>query len=134
MFSQKHLGLKHISHLKGLKLAEDIRAENIKVLIRADILETLHQLDVISGAKGKPIAIKTPFGWAVFGDKYVWKSNINHISVNCLSILSGEDLNNTLRSFGKMESEIIKISDENGLFQDYKNCLVCLDSTTVYKE
>ena len=38
------------------------------------------------------------------------------------------------RSFGKMELEIIKISDEDGLFQDEKNYLECLDSMTVYKE
>ena len=54
MFSQKHLGLKHISHLKGLKLAEDIRAENIKVLIRADILETLHRLMSYQEPKENP--------------------------------------------------------------------------------
>ena len=62
------------------------------------------------------------------------KSTINQISVNCLSISSEEDLNNTLRSFWKMDSEIIKVSDEEGLSQDDKNCLARLDSMTVYKE
>ena len=33
-----------------------------------------------------------------------------------------------------MDSEITKVSDEDGLFQDNKNCLVHLDSMTVYKE
>ena len=33
-----------------------------------------------------------------------------------------------------MELEIIKVSDEDGLFQDEKNYLECLDSMTVYKE
>ena len=37
--------------------------------------------------------IKIPFGWAVFGNKYVHNSNINQISVNYLSISSVEDLN-----------------------------------------
>ena len=56
------------------------------------------------------------------------KSNINHVSVNCLSISSKEDLNNTLGSFWKMESEIIKVSDEDGISQNDKNCLAHLDS------
>ena len=133
MPSQKYLGLQYVSHLRGLKLA-DIRAEDIKVLIGADIPEVLHQLDIKSGGKGEPIAIKTPFGWTVFGSKCVCKSKFNQISVNCLSISSEEDLNNTLRSFWKMDSEIIKVSDEGGLSQDDKNCLARLESMTVYKE
>ena len=60
------------------------------------------------------------------------KSNINQISVNCLSISS--EVNNTLRSFWKMDSKIIKVSDEGGLSQDDKNCLAGLDSVTVYTE
>ena len=97
------------------------------MLIGADIPEVFHQLDIKSGDKGEPMVIKTPFGWAVFGSKCVCKSNINQISVNCLSISSEEDLNNTLRSFWKMESEIIKLSDEDGLSQDDKNYLARLD-------
>ena len=38
MISQKYLGLQHVSHLKGLKLA-DISAEAIKVLIGANTPE-----------------------------------------------------------------------------------------------
>ena len=74
------------------------------------------------------MAIKTPFGWAVFGSKCLCKSNINQISVNCLSISSKEDLHNTLRSFWKMDSEIIKVSDEERLSQNDKNYLTHLDS------
>ena len=108
MPSQKYLGLQYVSHLKGLKLA-NIRAEDIKVLIRADIPEAFHQLGINSGYKGKPIALKTPFGWAVFGSKCVSKSNINQISVNYLAISSKEDFehSNTLKSFWKMDSEIM---------------------------
>ena len=133
MPSQKYLGLQRVSHLEGLKLA-DIRAEDVKVLIGLDIPEAFHQLDIKSGNKGEPIVIKTPFGWAVFGRQGVCKSNIKQISVNCLSISSEEDLNNTLRSFWKMDSEIIKVSDEEGLSQDDKNCLAYLDPMTVHKE
>ena len=120
MPSQKYLGLQHVSNLNGLKIA-DIKAENIKVLIGADIPAAFHQLHIKSGDKGKPIAIKTPLGWAVFGSKCVCKSNVNQISVNCLSISSEEDWNNTLRSFWKMDSEIIKVLAEEGLSQDDKN-------------
>ena len=66
MPSQKYLGLQHVSHLKGLTLV-DTRAEDIKLLIGADIPEAFHQLDIKSGDKGEPVAIKTPFGWAIFG-------------------------------------------------------------------
>ena len=104
------------------------------MLIGADIPDAFHQLDIKSGGKGECIAIKTPFGWEVFGSKGVCKSKFNQISVNCLLISSEEDLNNTLRSFWKMDSEIIKVSDEEGLSQDDKNCLACLESMTVYKE
>ena len=123
MLSQKYLGLQHVSHLKGLKLG-DIRAEDIKVLTGADVLEAFHQLGIKSGDKGEPIAIKTPFGWAVFGSKGVFKSNINQIYVNCLSISSEEDLNNTLKSFWKMNPEIIKTSVEDGLSQDDWHVLI----------
>ena len=67
--------------------------------------------------------IKTLFGWAVFGSECESKSNINQISVNCLSISREEDL-----------SEIIKVSDEDKLSQDDKNCVAHLDSITVYKK
>ena len=86
--------------MKSLKLA-DIRVEDIKVLIGADIPEVFHQLDVKSGDKGEPIAIKKSFDWVVFWSKCVCKSNIKKISVKCLSISSEEDLNNTPRSFWK---------------------------------
>ena len=33
-----------------------------------------------------------------------------------------------------MDSEIIKVSDEDGLYQDHKNWFACLDSIKVYKE
>ena len=33
-----------------------------------------------------------------------------------------------------MDSEIIKVSDEEGLYQDHKNWFACLDSIKVYKE
>ena len=58
------------------------------------------------------------------------KSSINQISVNCLSITSEEDLSNTLRSFWKMDSNIVK----DRLSQDDKNCFTCLDSVAVYME
>ena len=133
MPSQKYHGLQHARHLKSLKLA-DIRAEDIKILIGADVPEAFHQLDIKSGDKGEPVAIKTPFGWAVFGSKGVNKSNVNKIAVNCLSISSEGDLNNTLRSFWKMDSEIIKVAEEDGMSQDDKTCLTQLNQMTVYKE
>ena len=39
-----------------------------------------------------------------------------------------------MEHFWKMDSEIIKVSDEDGLYEDHKNCLAHLDSMTVYKE
>ena len=61
----------------------------------------------------------------------MYKSNFNQISVNFLSLSYEEDLNNTLRSFWKTDSEI-RVSDENGLFQYDKNCLTHLDSVARY--
>ena len=119
--------------MKGLKLTA-IRAEDIKVLIGACISEAFYQLDIKPGDKGEPIEIKRPFGWAVFGSKCVCKSNINQIFLNCLSISSGEDLNNTLRNFWKMDSEIIQVSDGDGLSQDDEKCLAHLDSMAGHKE
>ena len=62
------------------------------------------------------------------------RSNINQTYINCFSISSEEDLSNTLRSFRKMDSKIFKVSDEDRLSRDYKNCLTCLNLMTVYKE
>ena len=106
----------------------------MKVLIGADIPEAFQKLDIQSGDKGEPIVIKTPFGWAVFRSKSVCKSNSDQISVNSLSISIEEDLNNNLRSLWKKESEIIKVSDKDKLFQDDKNWFAHLDSMAVYKE
>ena len=52
--------------------------------------------------------------------------------MNFLSLSYEEDLNNTLRSFWKTDSEIMRVSDENGLSQYDKNCLTHLDSMTRY--
>ena len=84
MHLQKYLGLQHVSH-NGLKLA-DIRAEDIKMLIRAQSTEAFHQLHIKSRDKGEPIGIKTPFGWAEFGSKCACKSNINQTSMNCYNV------------------------------------------------
>ena len=62
------------------------------------------------------------------------RSNINQTYINCFSISSEEDLSNTLRSFRKMDSKIFKVSDEDRLSRDDKNCLACLNLMTVYKE
>lgn len=52
--------------------------------------------------------------------------------MNFLSLSYEEDLNNTLRSFWKTDSEIMRVSDENGLSQYDKNCLTHLDSVARY--
>ena len=63
--SQNCLELQHVSHFKGLKLA-DITAEDIKVLIWADIPGAFHQVDIKLGYKREPIVIKKTVGWSVF--------------------------------------------------------------------
>ena len=56
------------THLDGIDLHE-VNPEDISILIGADVPEAHLQLEVRRGSKGQPLAVKTPFGWCLFGPR-----------------------------------------------------------------
>ena len=54
------------AHLQGLKLS-NVNPSDAMVVIGANVLEVFIQLDIRKGKEGQPLAIQTPFGWAIFG-------------------------------------------------------------------
>ena len=56
------------THLDGIDLHE-ITPEDISILIGGDVPEAHLHLEVRRGSEGQPLAIRTPFGWCLFGPK-----------------------------------------------------------------
>ena len=54
------------THLDGLNL-DAVAPDEIAILIGANAPEALLYTDVRRGNKGQPLAVKTMFGWALFG-------------------------------------------------------------------
>ena len=61
-----HFPVKHWQHVQGLRLP-DCRGRKIELLLGANVLEAVLQLEVRTGSPGDPVAIRTIFGWTLTG-------------------------------------------------------------------
>ena len=56
----------HFTHLDNISI-DPISPDDITLLIGGDEAEVHLPLDVRRGHKDQPLAVKTPFGWTLFG-------------------------------------------------------------------
>ncbi|XP_043246401.1 uncharacterized protein LOC122393959 [Amphibalanus amphitrite] len=61
-----HFPVKHWHHVQGLKLP-DCRGRKVELLLGANVIEAVLQLEVRTGNPGDPVAIRTVFGWTLTG-------------------------------------------------------------------
>ena len=61
-----HFPLKQWRHVQGLKLP-DCRGRKVELLLGANVIEAVLQLEVRTGNPGDPVAIRTVFGWTLTG-------------------------------------------------------------------
>ena len=77
------------THLDGVDLAE-VDPDDVTILIGSDVPEAQMHLQYQRGAEGQPLAVKTPFGWTLFGT-----SRRPDRSVQCGQTQAEEDVVNT---------------------------------------
>ena len=117
-------------YLQGLEIS-DIEAEDIKLLVGADIPSALLATEVKVGKKNMPYATKTPFGWSLFG---MFKQNDNswseiehsyHVSVQ-------NDLQNQVERFWSTEAFGTQFNMENSLSVEDNRALKELEDSTKF--
>ena len=116
-------------HLKGVPLVQPLKG-SVEVLIGADTPEALLHLEYVKGkSKNGPIAVKTVFGWTLFGGR---SSEENSISTNFLSF---EKLEASVERFWEQESYPTTSKLSNALLtKDEKRALSLLKSGTTLVE
>ena len=84
------------THLDGIDL-DAIKPNQIGILIGADVAEALLPVDVRCGSRNQPLAVKTKFGWTLFGGA----SKNSALTINRISVrrISEDEVNNALVSF-----------------------------------
>ena len=114
-------------HLESIPFPEHIGQE-VEVLIGADVPEALLHLEYIKGpSREDPIAVRTLYGWALFGGKNVsFHKEINHLSF--------EKLEESVERFWKQETygTTSKLSPQL-LTKDEKLAIAILERTTSKK-
>ena len=111
-------------HLKLLPISYPIDKE-VGILIGADFPEALLHLDFRKGEKEEPIAVKTLFGWTLFGGK----SGFHRAQAN---FISTESIGRTLEQFWRLESYgTLPLLSPSLLTKDEKLALEILNQTTL---
>ena len=114
-------------YLHGLHLV-NIEANKVTMAIGADVPAALIQLHIRRGKQGQPLAVRTPFGWAIFGSSKTQVDDINEqVSVN-LTFTS--ELNDSVRKFWELDSKMEQHHNEVGLSQQDKECMKKLETNT----
>ena len=124
-----------LKHLKGLGIMS-IASDQIKVLIGADVPEALIPKEVRIGEPKQPIAVLTPFGWAIMGPL---RSNrkaleVSPISVNHIRISPEANLEQQVHKFWSTESFGTEINETLPRSIEDRQALNLLEETIKLKE
>ena len=142
------------THLDGLNI-DEVAEKDITMLIGADLPEALLYSEVRKGNKGQPLALKTMFGWSLFGGSSgcaevhnsavfiredpvqaslpsFWEREEQPPSVFCNLIHTREDLHlhNSLEKFWKQEHRGILPPKDIAMSRDDINSMEILERHT----
>jgi len=89
------------THIHNLPLADPLYhiPGDIDLLLAADILPSILCDSLVSGRVGEPIALKTIFGWVLFGPT----TSAAHLSLTTMCVSTSINLDATLRKFWDLE-------------------------------
>ena len=118
-----------LSHLHGLGIT-DVEPEDVQLLVGADTPSALWCTEVKAGSKNTPLAIKTPFGWAIFGVLEQQTEDNIQTRTYATSIKIDEDLNKKLESFWTTEAFGTKFNEQSSLSIQDQNCIKHLERNT----
>ena len=95
------LDISNCDHLKDIPVT---RAGRIEILIGQDNAQALIPLDVRKGAKGKPFAVRTMFGWSINGPNTETKVSQSVIS----HFMTSRNIENDVNKLWKIENEPLR--------------------------
>ena len=113
-------------YLHGLQLV-NVEPSKVTVVIGADVPEAFIQLDIKRGQQGQPLAIQTPFGWAIFGSSKSQENDTKKFAVNTTFT---SELNDAVKKLWEFDSKIEHQSNEGDLSQNDKRCIEKLEQDT----
>lgn len=121
--------IQSFQHLRDLPMNFSYSG-NVEVLLGANVMESLIQLDVRKGAPGQPIAIRTAFGWSITGQITHGQpgdgTGIHHLSCN--------DLNQSLQEWWSTESFGTKYNIQFPTSKEDRKAMNVLEETTKFKD
>ena len=149
------------THLDGiLDDLEEVKAEQISILVGADVPESLLPVEVRRGTRGEPLAIKTVFGWTLFGVvktqalethiahlqaiasqrenpavERLWEDDeeaqqVQKVSVNLIQINSDDALSQNLERFWVQENQAISPIRDTAMSTEDEEALRRLETET----
>ena len=116
-------------YLKGLGIA-NVEADEITVLIGADLPPALLATEVKIGKQGQPYATKTPFGWALIGVLEQPSTNIEISRSYQIRIDNDQKLHKQVEQFWETETFGTKFNYKGSLSIQDQRALEILDSET----
>ena len=118
------------AHLQRLKLA-NINPNNLMVVSDVNVPEDFIQLDIRKGKEDQPLAIQTPFLWAIFGSSKKYSpTETKKVAVNTIMLTSKLELNDNVKTFWEFESKIAESINESDYSQDDVKCIKKLHQET----
>ena len=109
-------------YLKDIKL-HDIQHDDVGILIGANVPDALVTKETKKGEASQPMAIRTLFGWTLFGGDS--GKAYNATSVNLLQV-EEENMHELVQEFWKTESQFLESERDNAPCQEDKRCLQTL--------
>ncbi len=120
------------NYLSDVDLPE-LEGGDVMILIGSDMSHLLIHLGVRQGRWDEPIAIRTPFGWTLFGN--VNQRHCGTITANFLSSDKEITLQHQIERFWEIDSYATKqVPSDSTLSVEDKRALAILESSTVKEE
>ena len=126
--------LRQVDHLRGIRLT-DVKPEQVKLLIGANVPRAHVQLDRRLGSPNDPIAIRTLLGWCILGPSAAGTSGQHRLSARVNFISSQrDDLSAQMEQFWKTESFGVTANFKKPVSIEDHRATLSLQTGTMLKE
>ena len=108
---------------------EAVTAENVSILLGANTPEATIHLEVRHGAKDEPLAIRTMFGWSLFGTSFK-NSDSKDFTCNPVNTSEEDKIHEMVENFWAQENYGIAPERDTGMSKQDKEAELKLNSHT----
>ncbi|XP_043215496.1 uncharacterized protein LOC122378464 [Amphibalanus amphitrite] len=120
-------------HIEGLDI-RDVRPEQVKVLLGANVSEAIVQREARVGKRGQPVAVRTDFGWSLSGTVAgLVPPELQHVLHVHREATQEDELDSLLKEFWLTDSFGAKYSSKTSASEDDRRAEQLLQTTTRWR-